>query len=116
MAKEHRKFESLRIHPETHDKAKFLAKKSGKSIANTVEEIIDAVFTVSCTFSQLNLDYDFCITDSKVTITCSGRNNLKSGDFEVQSKISEKDVDLLVKTDLELKNLSKRCLRNDRKK
>jgi hypothetical protein len=73
------KFEAIRVTQETHEQAKFLAEKSGKSISKTVSEIVDAVFNIACTFSALNLCYDYCITESRVTITCEGSNNLTCG-------------------------------------
>lgn len=70
------KFEAIRVTEQVHQQAKFLADKSGKSISKTVSELIEAVFNVAVTFSSLNLSYDYCITESRVTITCEGSNNL----------------------------------------
>jgi hypothetical protein len=86
------KFEAIRVTEQTHQKAKFLANKSGKSISQTVSELVDAIFTIGCTFSALNLSYDYCITESRVTITCEGANNLVCSEVKVNPTKAERKV------------------------
>lgn len=73
-------------------------------MTQVLAEIIDAVFTVGCTFSTLNLSYDFEISESRVTISVEGKNNLQSGSFEVPSNTSDRKAN---------KMIAKRLKKND---
>ena len=77
VQKQKKKFEAIRVTAETHQEAKFIADKSGKSISATVSEIIGAVFDICVTYADLNLTYEY--DGDKVTIVVSGKNNLISG-------------------------------------
>ena len=59
-------------------------------------DIVDAVFQVSCTYSALNLNYDFEISSSKVTVTCEGKNNLQSGELPVPQFAENKEADRIL--------------------
>ena len=91
-----KKYLGLRVTEETAQQAKFLAEKSGKNISKTVGEIIDAVFNVGCTFQSLNFSYDYCITESRVTITCEGSNNLVCGEYKHPDAKKESKVAPLI--------------------
>jgi hypothetical protein len=86
------KFEAIRVTKETHEKAKFLSQKSNKTISATVTELIDAVFTCACTFSSLNLSYDFVISEAKVTVQCEGQNNLIVSETKMPKKVLRKEA------------------------
>jgi len=81
---------------DTGDQIKFLSDKSGLSRTQLLAEVFDAIFNVACTFSALNFNYDFCITESKVTITCEGKNNLTSGSITVNESVTDKEVDKMI--------------------
>ena len=87
----------IRVNVETYDQIRFLANKSNKSITGTLAEIIGSIFNVACTFSNLNLEYETCISDSSVLIAVKGKTKLKSGSFEVPSSTSNKKVDAMLK-------------------
>ncbi len=91
------KFEAIRVTQEVHQQAKFLAQKSGKSISNAVSEIIGSVFQIACTFNALNLSYDYEISESRVTITVEGSNNLKSGEFDQPITTTNAETDAKVR-------------------
>jgi len=91
------KFEAIRVTDKVHEQVKFLADKSGKTLSATVTEIMEAVFNVACTFSDLNLEYETCISDSTVLISVKGKNKLKSGIFPVSDSMTEKTVDRMIK-------------------
>jgi hypothetical protein len=71
------KQDKLNVRKETHDQIKFLAQKSGQSMTQLVADVFNALFTVGCTYSALNLSYEYVISESKVTIQAEGRNNLE---------------------------------------
>jgi len=87
----------IKVRSETADQIRFLSDKSGLSMTQLLAEIVGAVFQVACTFSALNLSYDYCITENRVTITCEGKSNLQSGSFSVSDLTSEKQVDKQIK-------------------
>lgn len=97
-----KKFEAIRVTSEVHEQAKFLAEKSGKSISKAVSEIIGSVFQVACTFSSLNLSYEYEISSSRVTIQIEGSNNLKSGSLIVDDSVSDDEVAKQIKKRLKV--------------
>lgn len=92
-------FKNVAIHKTAHQQARFLAKLQGRSMASVLEELIDRVFDIACTYEKegLNIDFETCISDSTLLITVSGRNKLKSGCFEVEDSVPDKEVDKQVK-------------------
>ena len=92
----HTKQAPIKVRTDTAQQIRFLSEKSHLSMTQVLAEIIDAVFTVGCTFATLNLSYDFEISESKVTISVGGKNNLQSGSFEVPSTTSDKKVDKMI--------------------
>ena len=88
----------IKVRMDTGDQIRFISAKSGLSITETLSEIIGAVFQVSCTFSNLNLEYEYDISKAQVLITAKGKNNLKSGSFIVPSSTSDKVVDRMIES------------------
>jgi hypothetical protein len=95
---------TIKVRSETGDQIRFLHYKSGLSTTQLLAEIIDSVFQIGCTFSSINFEYEYDITNSQVTISLKGKNNLKSGSFEIPSTTSNKKVD---------KMIAKRVKKND---
>jgi hypothetical protein len=87
----------IKVRSDTAEQIRFLAAKSGLSMTQILSEIVGSVFQIACTYSALNLSYDYEISESRVTITCEGKNNLKSGSFQVNDSTSEKEVDNQIK-------------------
>lgn len=87
----------IKVRSDTADQIRFLSAKSGLSMTETLSEIIGSVFQISCTFSNLNLEYEYDISKAQVLISAKGKNNLTSGSFEVPSTTSDKTVDRMVK-------------------
>jgi hypothetical protein len=85
------KFEAVRVTEETHQQAKFLAEKSGKSISKVVSELVGCAFQIGCTFSQLNLSYEYEISTSRVTIQVEGSNNLVLRDELMPKEVLEEE-------------------------
>jgi hypothetical protein len=100
---QNKKQSPIKVRSVTADQIRFISEKSGLSMTQVLAEIIGNVFQICCTYSNLNLSYDFEITESKVTIQCEGKNNLQSGSFEVPSKTSNETVDKMVKVRLNRK-------------
>jgi hypothetical protein len=86
----------IKVRTDTAQQIRFIAEKSGLSMTETLSEIIGAVFQVSCTFSNLNLEYEYDISNAQVLITAKGKNNLQSGSFEIPSTASDKKVDKMI--------------------
>ena len=82
-------FKNVAIHKSTYDKARLLAKIQDRSIASVVEDLISKVFDVAGTFTEANLEFETCITESRLVIEVKGRNRLITGSFEVPANISE---------------------------
>ena len=100
---QNKKQSPIKVRMDTADQIRFLSAKSGLSMTETLSEIIGAVFQISCTFSNLNLEYEYDISKAQVLISAKGKNNLQSGSFDVDSKISNKKVDQMVKKKLSVK-------------
>lgn len=96
MAK-NKKQAPIKVRSDTADQIRFIAEKSGLSMTQLLSEVFDAIFQIGCTFTSLNLNYDFCITESRVTITCEGKSNLQSGSFDVPINTTDKAVDRQIK-------------------
>ena len=94
-------FKNVVIHESTHEKARFLSKVQNKPISSTVEELINAVFQVACTYKQLNLAFETCITDSTILITCSGANRLIASSFNVPESMTEKNCSKRLHAEIE---------------
>jgi hypothetical protein len=90
-----RNFRNIAIHKTAHSQARFLADIQDRSIASVIEELIDRVFQIACTYEKegLNIDYETCVSDSTLLISVSGRNKLTSGSFTVSPNTTEKTVD-----------------------
>jgi hypothetical protein len=86
----------IKVRIDTGDQIRFLSAKSGLSITETLSEIINSVFQISCTFDKLNLEYEYDISNAQVLISAKGKNKLKSGSFEVPSTTSDKKVDKMI--------------------
>ena len=86
----------IKVRIDTGDQIRFISAKSGLSITETLSEIIGSVFQISCTFSNLNLEYEYDISKAQVLITAKGKNNLQSGSFEIPSTTSDKKVDKMI--------------------
>jgi hypothetical protein len=91
MGSKSREFKPVQLRKETFEKIKFLAKKSNKSQSGLVTELIDAVFTIANTFDNINLDYEYNITNSTLLVTVSGRNKLITGSFEIPVNATDKE-------------------------
>jgi hypothetical protein len=89
-------FKNIAIHESTHEQARFLSKMQNKSIAAILEELIDRVFQIACTYDKqgLNIDFETCVTDSTLLISVTGRNRLLSGEI----KLPPSEEDKIVKT------------------
>jgi hypothetical protein len=88
---------TIKVRCDTGDQIRFLHKKSGLSTTQLMSELVGSVFQIGCTFSSINFDYEYDITNSQVTISLKGKNNLKSGSFEIPSYTSNRKVDQMVK-------------------
>jgi hypothetical protein len=88
----------IKVRIDTGDQIRFLSKTSGLSITETLSEIIGSVFQISCTFSNLNLEYEYDISKAQVLITAKGKNNLQNGSFEIPSSTSDKVVDRMIES------------------
>jgi len=80
---------TIKVRTETYDEIKFLSEKSGLSKTQLLAEVFDAIFQIGCTFSALNLSYDYCLTENRISITVEGKNNLVSGQFKVKEKATK---------------------------
>ena len=90
----------MRVRKETEQQIKFLAERSGLTMTQLLADVFDALFTVGCTYKTLNLNYEFVISQSRLTITIEGKNLLISGEMkspnaEEESKVSP--ITVLVK-------------------
>lgn len=84
--------EHMRVRKETYQQIKFLAEKSGLSMTQLVAEVFEAIFQIGCTYSSLNLNYSFVISESKLTITVEGKNNLISGEMRASTADKEAKI------------------------
>lgn len=95
MAK-NKKQAPIKVRADTADQIRFLADKSGLSMTQLLSEVVGAIFNVGCTFKSINFEYEYDITNSQVTVSVKGKNNLESGSFEVPSNTSNKTVDSMI--------------------
>jgi len=82
-----KKQDKLNVRSETYDQIKFLSRNTGLTMTQLVAEIFEAIFQIGCTYKTLNLNYDFCITESKVTISVDGKSNLICGEQKMPKEI-----------------------------
>ena len=87
---------TIKVRSETYDEIKFLSEKSGLSKTQLLAEVFDAIFQIGCTFSALNLSYDYCLTENRISITVEGKNNLVSGQFKVK-EVATKPIEVIIK-------------------
>jgi len=78
-----KKQDKLNVRPETYDQIRFISKISGQSMTQLLAEIFDGIFSLSCTYSSLNLSYDYCLTEQRLIIRVEGKNNLISGEQKI---------------------------------
>jgi len=90
-------FKNVAIHKSTYDKARLLAKIQDRSIASVVEDLISKVFDVAGTFTEANLEFETCITESRLVIEVKGRNRLITGSFEVPTSATDKQTDKAIR-------------------
>ncbi len=76
-------FHNVTIHKTAYDKARFLAKVQNKPISAVLEELLNAVYGVACTYKELNLSFETCVTDSTVLVSCKGKNRMVVSSFEI---------------------------------
>jgi hypothetical protein len=84
-----KKFEAIRVTQETHQEAKFIADKSGKSISATVSELLDAVFNIAVTYEDINLTYEY--DGDSVKVIVSGRNNMICGEQKMPAEVLKEE-------------------------
>lgn len=84
---------TVKVRLDTGDQIQFLHDKSGLSKTQLLAEIVGAIFQIACTFSSVNFEYEYNISNSQVTVSIQGKNNLQSGSFEVPSTTSNAKVD-----------------------
>ena len=87
---------TIKVRCDTGDQIRFLHDKSGLSTTQLMSELVGSIFQIGCTFSSINFEYEYDITNRQVTISLKGKNNLQSGSFEVPSSTSNKTVDSMV--------------------
>jgi len=92
-----KKQEKLNVRTESYDQIRFLAEKSGLSMTQLVADVFNALFTVGCTYSALNLSYEYVISQSKVTIQAEGKNNLEVNEVKAPTAKEESKVSPIVK-------------------
>ena len=100
----HKNFKNVAIHKSAHEQARFLAKLQDRSIASVVEELIERVFQIAMCYEKegVNVDFETCVTDSKLIITVTGRSKLTVGSFEVDSRVPNAQVDRMVREKLKV--------------
>jgi hypothetical protein len=101
-----RNFKNVAIHKSAHEQARFLAKLQDRSIASVIEQLLDRVFDLACSYEKegLNIDYETCVSDSTLLITVSGRSRLKSGSFEQPIETTDKQTDAKIAKQLKKVN------------
>ena len=96
---------AIRTRKETQEQIKFLSEKTGLSMSQLIAEVFDAIFTISLTYSKLNIEYEYEISSSSVKILASGKNNLVSGQLkhttEKESKVPAIVVEIKPKDKLD---------------
>lgn len=93
---EKQKYQSIKVKTEVYDQIRFLSDKSGLNKGKLLAELIDAIFTISCTFESLNLEYEF--DGDSVKILVSGKNNLICGELKHPDAEKESKVPMLIKS------------------
>lgn len=78
MTKE-RKFRNVGIHIPQNEKLDYLAKTSGKSKTQLLEEYIDDLFQLCIAYKTLNLTYELSILQHSLTITAYGKTDFVIG-------------------------------------
>ncbi len=102
-------FHNVTIHKTAYDKARFLAKVQNKPISAVLEELLNAVFTVGCSYRKgANLSFEYDITNSTVLIKVNGSNRLVSGSFEIPESMPQEDAEKILHSTLEAKIKAKK--------
>jgi hypothetical protein len=81
-------FKNVAIHKSSHEQARFISDLQNKSVASTLEEIIDRIFQLCCTYDKegANIDYETDVTKSQLLISVSGRNRLVCSEIKIPIK------------------------------
>jgi hypothetical protein len=70
---------SIKVDLETHEKIKFLAKTLNLKQSMFINELIDQIFNIGCTYESANISYYPSIQSSYVMCQITGKNRLISG-------------------------------------
>ncbi len=84
-----KKFKNVGISETSHQEARFLSNITDRAIGSLIEEYIDYLFNIGCTFSKANLEYS--VDGNKVTIEVTGRNNLVVGERKESKQLLEEE-------------------------
>ena len=104
---ENNKQSSLKVRNETYDQIRFLTEKSGISKAQLIAEVFEAIFCVACTFGSLNFEYDYDLSNSKVSINVSGKRKFAVSSEKDYAKTLTKESITRINIKKQVKKLKK---------
>lgn len=100
----------IHVDGKTKQRVAYLRKITGLTQSQLVSDLVNAVFTIGATYRKgANLTYDFCITDSEVTIRVNGSNRLiAASSFEIPENLPQEEAEKMVHSQLEAKITAKK--------
>lgn len=82
-------FKNVTIRESTLDMLRFLSEVTDRSMCSLLDELVEYIFNIACTFESANFEYE--VDGDSVKVVLTGRNNLVCGEQKMPKEVLKKE-------------------------